>query len=96
MGVAPKASGSKLFDALDRTFAADSRSSSPNGDTDTDVDVDADATKGSVVLDDFLEKKYRGPARRDRVEQLEALRVAQENQLASQDHGEWALIRVVC
>ncbi|KAF5329445.1 hypothetical protein D9619_009161 [Psilocybe cf. subviscida] len=83
MGVAPKASGSKLFDALDRTFAADSRSSSPNGDTDTDVDVDADATKG---LDDFFEKKYGGPARRDRVDQLEALRVAQENQLASQDN----------
>jgi hypothetical protein len=79
MGVAPKASGSKLFDALDKTFASDPRSPSPNGDANTDTDEDMDATKPAVML---------GPVRRDRVERLDALRAAQEQQQASQSNSE--------
>lgn len=79
MGVAPKASGSKLFDALDKTFASDPRSPSPNGDADTDTDEDMDATKHGVIL---------GPARRERGERLDVLRAAQEHQRAEQENSE--------
>ena len=96
MGVAPKASGSKLFDALDKTFAEDHRGTSPNGGGDTDTDEDANATKGGAILNDYFEKKYHGPARRDRSEQLDELRAAQEMQQAAQDNGEETCRRVVC
>lgn len=94
MGVAPKPSGSKLFDALDKTFAEDARSSLHNGDTDVDTDSDADATKGG---DDFLRKRNVGSSRRDRAEHLDTLRAAQEQlQQASQGDSEWTRRCVVC